>query len=127
MIIIRAEMTKIENGKRGLEWFKEAYAQDPLVNTLSSYQGIEFKEYAERIYVSGPLEIEVIKNYHDGIAYGHPEVEKTMELIRRNYDFPGIREKITRYIKLCVKCQRAKTTNHKTYGRLQHMEIPNIP
>ena len=97
------------------------------MNTLPNYQETEFKEYAGRIYVPGPLETEVIKNYHDGIVYGHSEVEKTMELIQRNYSFSGIREKIIRYIKLCTKCQRAKTTNHKTYGHLQHMEIPNMP
>ena len=73
------------------------------MNTLPDYQETEFKEYAKRIYISEPLEIEMIKNYHDRITYGHPKVEKTIKLIRKNYDFSGFKEKVTRYIKLCIK------------------------
>jgi hypothetical protein len=50
-----------------------------------------------------------------------------MELIKRNYEFPNIKDKITSFIAKCADCQKNKHSTHAPYGEMQAMELPDAP
>jgi transposase InsO family protein len=69
----------------------------------------------------------IIRQHHDDPLHGHPGVTRTMELIRRNYDFENMKDKITSYIKKCADCHKNKHSTHAQYGEMQPMELPTKP
>ena len=50
------------------------------------------------------LEEEVISSYHNDPLHGHPGITRTMELIKRHYEFLNMRNKVSKFIKNCVSC-----------------------
>lgn len=69
----------------------------------------------------------IIQQHHDDPLHGHPGIKRTMELIQRNYDFPGMKELVTRYIQACDQCQRNKHSTHAKYGEMQPTQIAKAP
>jgi transposase InsO family protein len=78
-------------------------------------------------YVPEELEQEVISSHHDDPLHGHPGITRTMELIKRHYEFPNMKDKISKFIKQCVSCQQNKHSTHAKYGEAQAMEPPTAP
>jgi hypothetical protein len=73
------------------------------------------------------LQDAVIRQHHDDPVHGHPGITRTMELIRRNYEFPKMKEKIASLIAQCADCQKNKHSTHAQYGEMQAMELPTEP
>ena len=69
-----------------------------------------FLLYDGRIYVPslGSLRTRVLQERHDHPLSGHPGQSKTLELLRRDYAWPKMRETVADYVKSCVVCSRAK-------------------
>jgi len=88
--------------------------------------GIVMKE--GRIYVpEGDLRREIIQLYHDTPVGGHGGRWKTIELIGRNYWWPGIMKKVRRYVDRCDICQRYKNQSKAPAGKLMPNTIPEKP
>jgi len=69
--------------------------------------GVVLKE--GRIYIpEGELRGEIIQLHHDTLVGGHGGRWKTMELITRNYWWPGVTKEVGKYIDRCDACQRYK-------------------
>ncbi|KAE8217688.1 hypothetical protein CF319_g8282 [Tilletia indica] len=85
--------------------------------------------YRDRVYVpaSGDLRQRVVAAAHDSLPAGHPGPARTIELLRRTYDFPGSRRFVRAYVRSCDTCQRAKIATHAPYGFLQPNEVPKRP
>lgn len=66
----------------------------------------------------------VIKERHDNKLVGHKGIAKTIELITRDFTWPGLRKDVERYIGNCGRCKRTKTSRHKKFGLLQPVEVP---
>jgi len=47
-----------------------------------------------------------------------------LELIKRDYWWPGIKEDIKKYVQECFKCQQNKVQHQKKVGELHLLEIP---
>ena len=73
-------------------------------------------------YVPEELEQEVISSYYDNPLHGHPGITRTIELIKRHYKFPNIKDKVSKFIKQCVSCQQNKHSTHAKYGEAQAIE-----
>jgi hypothetical protein len=73
------------------------------------------------------LQDEIIRQHHDDPVHGHPGVARTMELIRRNYDFQGMKEKVSSFIRQCADCQKNKHSTHAPYGEMQAIQVPDEP
>jgi hypothetical protein len=69
----------------------------------------------------------IIQQHHDDPVHGHPGITRTMELIRRNYEFPNMKDKVTSFIAKCADCQKNKHSTHAPYGEMQAMELPSKP
>ena len=47
-----------------------------------------------------------------------------MELISRDYHWPGLRKSVKKYIRGCDVCSRTKSSRHAPYGLLQPLPVP---
>ncbi|KAJ3473163.1 hypothetical protein NLI96_g13105 [Meripilus lineatus] len=81
------------------------------------------------IYVpdSADLRLRILRSKHDHILSGHLGQSKTVGLVRREYDWPGLRRYVRDYIKSCTTCMQSKPQLHKPYGTLQQLPIPPRP
>lgn len=82
-----------------------------------------------RVYVPniGRYRVMILKDHHDNPLVGHQGVEKTCELLRRNYCWLGLRRDVERYIRGCGTCQRTKSSRSRPKGLLNPLEISEGP
>jgi len=78
---------------------------------LEKEDGLAWEEdemaYMEgRIYVPNnkKLRKEILKEHHDPADIGHPEQHRMLELLKRTYWWPGLKEDIKKYVQGCFKC-----------------------
>jgi transposase InsO family protein len=70
---------------------------------------------------------ELLRIHHDDPLAGHFGVAKTTELLRRKYEWPGMRKDVKEYVKTCQICQKMVTKRHRPYGELQPLPQPSGP
>ena len=58
---------------------------------------------------------------------GHPDREKTLELVQRSYTWPGMSTFIKKYTNQCERCARMKPSNLALPGKLHPLELPDTP
>ena len=73
------------------------------------------------------LRAEVIQLHHDVPAVGHGRRWKTVELVTRNYWWPGVTRDIRKYVEGCDLCQRMKNRTEELAGKLKLSEVPKKP
>ena len=79
------------------------------------------------VYVPKDMELrrKIVEAHHDTTVAGHPGRWKTLELVSRNYWWPGMSRYIATYLKGCDRCNRTKTFPAKPSGKLVPTQIPN--
>ena len=82
-----------------------------------------------RIYVPNNknLKEEILKKYHDPADIRHPGQNRMLELLKRIYWWPGLKEDIKKYVQECLKCQQNKVQYQRKVGKLHPLEIPEKP
>ncbi len=85
--------------------------------------------YDHRIYVpqNHVLRGEIIAVFHDHITAGHPGIEKTKELVLREYWWPKMKKDIEDYVCACETCQRTKSSTQAKAAPLHPNAIPSRP
>ena len=80
----------------------------------------------EKIYVLNDeeLRVEIIQLHHDMPAAGHGGQWKMVELITRNYWWPGVMRDVRKYMEGCDLCQRMKNRMEEVAGKLKLGEVP---
>jgi hypothetical protein len=73
------------------------------------------------------LRTEIIRLTHDTPYAGHPGIEKTQELVRRNYFWNSVNTDVSNYVRTCPTCQQTKVYPSKPHGRLQPIPPSSIP
>ena len=73
------------------------------------------------------LRIELLKLHHDTLLAGHPGRWKTLEIVSRNYWWPGMSVDVKKYVQGCDTCQRNKAVRKPPYGLLRPNEVPAGP
>jgi transposase InsO family protein len=73
------------------------------------------------------LRLKVLQAHHDHKLRGHPGIRKTVQLIHRTYFWPRLRRDVTRYVRGCHVCARAKPIRHKPFGLLKPLPIGERP
>jgi len=83
----------------------------------------------EKVYVLKDKELraEVIWLYHDIPAAGHGGRWKTVELVTRNYWWPGVMRDMGRYVEGCNLCQMMKNKMEELAGKLKLNEVLEKP
>ena len=105
-----------------------------IIQALEKNDGLAWEEdgvaYMEgRIYVPYNKELrkEILKKHHDLADIGHPGQHRMLELLKRTYWWPGLKEDIKRYIQGCFKCQQNKVQHQRKAGELHLLEILQGP
>jgi len=75
----------------------------------------------------GNLKTLILKSEHHTKVAGHMGQDKTIELIRRNFWWPKMIERIIDFVRSCPKCQKNKATRHQPYGLSSPLELPYAP
>ena len=70
------------------------------------------------------LRIELLKEVHESPAGGHYGAGKIIELIKRQYWFPGMYETVRRFTKNCHICRRANYSREAYNGVLNPLPVP---
>mgnify|MGYP002717984364 FL=1 len=79
------------------------------------------------IFVPTSMRTKIVAMHHDEPLKGHLGVEKTTELIARNYYIPNLRQRVRDYVGQCETCIRDKPARHQPYGQMQVQEAPQRP
>ena len=82
-----------------------------------------------RIYVPNNRDLreEILKEHHDPVDIGHPGQHRMLELLKRIYWWPGLKEDVKKYMQGCLKCQQNKVQHQQKAGELHPLEIPKGP
>jgi len=70
------------------------------------------------------LRTEVIWLHHDVPVVGHGGRWKTVELVMRNYWWPGVTRDVGKYVEGCDLCQRMKNRIKELAGKLKLSKVP---
>ena len=82
-----------------------------------------------RVYVlkDKKLRVEIIWLHHDTLIAGHGGQWKTVELVTKNYWWPGMIKEVKPYVEECDQCQRMKNRAEMLTGKLRPDQVPERP
>lgn len=83
--------------------------------------------HAGRLYVPPSLRADVLKSRHDAFTAGHPGRARTLNLVQRDFSWPGITTFVRQYVSTCDVCAHIKAPRHKPFGLLNPLDIPDRP
>jgi len=82
-----------------------------------------------KIYIpkNEELRVEIIWLHHDVPAAGYGGKSKTVELVTRNYWWPGVTREVGWYVEGCDLCQRMKNRTEEVVEKLKLGEVLKKP
>lgn len=122
-----AELSRIRAAPRDAYFRDHAKSADDTQFTLSSDGELLLRDGLVYVPDHDDLRFTIIRSHHDHMLRGHPGTRKTVQLIMRTYFWPGLRRDVTRYIRTCHTCLRAKPVRHKPYGLLKPLPVAERP
>ena len=66
----------------------------------------------------------ILQENHKLVDVEYLGQQQIMELIKRNYWWPGIKNDVKKYIQGCFKCQQNKVHHMKKAGELHSLKTP---
>lgn len=97
--------------------YREAYAGDEGAQRL--LQAIELNNgylyVNKKLYVTRDNRENVVINAHGN---GHPGIDKTQEMIREKYFWPGMNKDIESLVRACETCRKFKAPRRLPYGEM---------
>uniref|UniRef100_A0A0W0FF01 RNA-directed DNA polymerase n=1 Tax=Moniliophthora roreri TaxID=221103 RepID=A0A0W0FF01_MONRR len=105
---------------KGVPPIKSALSDWEVNDSLIRYQGW--------IYVPDDvlLRREITKTIHEGQPFGHPGQFGTLDLVQRDYWWPGMAKFVKNFVDGCATCQQMKINTHPTKVGLQPIAgVPN--
>ena len=97
---------------------------------LSEYLTVEdgnILHFRGRLYVPKTMIPTILESEHDSKVAGHFVQDKTIELIWRNFWWPGMDSDIEKYIQACPDCERDKSRHHRRYVLFSPLQLPYTP
>jgi len=104
---------------------EELPPKDRKVRELSCVEGLLYRR--NLLWVPEGLTQRVVESEHDTKVAGHMGQDKTIELIRRNFWWPKMNERIIDFVRSCPECQKNKAARHQPYGLTSPLELPYAP
>jgi len=69
------------------------------------------------------LRLRILRDHHDAQSMEPPGQARTLELVGRNFYWPGQRNYVQRYIDHCNNCHHIKPIRHTPFGFLKPLEL----
>ena len=106
---------------------EECAAQGESLADITFADGLLY--YKGKVWIPNDLDLKktIFEAEHDSIVAGHMGMDKTAELIRRNFFWPKMVEEIEDYVRSCEDCQKNKASRHKRHGTLHPLELSYSP
>ena len=70
------------------------------------------------------LRMDIIKSHHEPQSNGHVGRDRTLDLMRRKFNWRGLKKDVSAFVDSCHQCQTNKANNQRAGGTLQPVEIP---
>ena len=121
---IKKARSKDEDVVRVVEEMKKAGVKELRGNEWKMEDDLVLKEGKVYVPKDEELRVEIIQLHHDVLAAGHEGRWKMVELVTRNYWWPGVTRDIGKYIEGCDLCQRMKNRTEEPAGKLKLSEVP---
>ena len=85
--------------------------------------------YAGRLVVpaTANLRTQLIQEVHNQVSTAHPGRDKTYQLLRPRYYWPGMLQDVARFVRNYQSCRRASAPRDKTPGFLYPLPVPEYP
>jgi len=79
----------------------------------------------EKVYMPKDEELrtEIIRLHYNVLIAGHGKKWKTVELVTRNYWWPGVTREVGWYVEGCDLCQQIKNRMEEVAGKLKLGEV----
>ena len=122
---VREAAAKDDQYQRGLVALQNATEEENKDAIMELEEGL--LHYKKRLYVPQALRERILNSEHDSKVAGHFGQDKTLELVRRNFWWPGMKAEVIRYVQSCRPCQEDKARRHRQYGLLSPLELPYAP
>jgi len=120
-----------EASNRDLEWLSREVTLKDLITRgkelPTSWQYRDgFPYFKNQLYIppNDALKTKIAKGCHDSKVAGHFGMEKTIEIITRDFYWKGLTKWINDYVRSCDECQHNKSPQHAQWGLLQPLETP---
>jgi len=124
---IKKARSKDEDVVRVVEEMKKAGVKELRGDEWKIEGELVLKERKVYVPKDEELRVEVIQLHHDVPAAGYGGRWKTVELVTRNYWWPGVTRDVGKYVKGCDLCQRIKNRTEELVGKLKLSEVPKKP
>ena len=119
-----------------MDKIRSSLPNDPYFNSTSNSRRLNLPNspfsfqdglllYRNRIYVPENLRIDILQSHHDSPVAGHFGISKTQELICRNFWWKSLGGDVHKFVKSCDTCNRNKNVNHRPFGLLHPLTVPN--
>jgi len=116
---IKKTRSKNEDVVRVVEEMKKAGVKKLQDNKWKIEEDLVLKKRKVYILKEEELRAEIIQLHHDVPAVGHGGRWKTVELVTRNYWWPGVMRDIGKYVEGYDLCQRMKNRTEELAGKLK--------
>lgn len=82
--------------------------------------------YKERLYVPNQNNVKtlILDEFHKSHYAGHPEYQKMITALRKEYFWLGMKKDVAGYLARCLECQQIKAEHQHPTGLLQPLPIP---
>ena len=124
---IKKARSKDKDVVRIVEEMKRARGKKLRGNEWKIEGELVLKERKVYVLKDEKLRTEVIQLHHDIPAAEHGERWKTVELVTRNYWWPGVTRDVGRYVEGRDLCQKMKNRAEEPAGKLKLSEVPEKP
>jgi len=124
---IKKARSKDKNVVRVVEEIKKAGVKELRGNEWKIKEDLVLKEGKVYVLKDEKLRMEVIWLHHDMPAARHGGRWKTVELVMRNYWWPGVTREMGKYVEGCDLYQRMKNRTEEPAGKLKLSEVPKKP
>jgi len=121
---VRKSKVKDDKVVKAVEEMKRAGVRMLRDEEWREVDGIMYKK--EKVYMprDEKLRTEIIRLHHNTPIEGHRGQWKTVELVTRNFWWPGVTKEVKRYVKGCDTCQQNKNRTEQLAGKLMPNSIP---
>jgi len=124
---VRKSKVKDDKVVKTVEKIKRAGVEMLRDEEWRKVDGIIYKEGKVYVPKDEKLRAEIIRLHHDTLIGGHRGQWKTVELVTRNFWWPGITKEVKRYVEDCDACQRNKNRTEQPAGKLMPNSILEKP
>jgi len=124
---VRKSKVKDDEVVKAVEEIKRAGVKTLRNEEWREVDGIMYKEGKVYVPKNEKLRAEIIRLHHDMPIGGHGGQWKTVELVTRNFWWPGVTKKVKRYVEGYNACQRNKNRTEQPASKLMPNSIPEKP